>query len=96
MSTGSRARVALEAERTGGASEDPRGVATDNVARGLRPGLPKRPALEEDAWEKIHREQEKTLERELEIGELRARRPQAAKRIKPQAPRIEEASKSDA
>nr|PZN91581.1 MAG: chlorite dismutase [bacterium] len=31
----------------------------------MRPGLPKRPALEEDAWEKIRQEQEKTLEREL-------------------------------
>ena len=65
MSTGSGARVALEAERTGRADEDPRGVATENLARGLRPGLPKRPALEEDAWEKIRREQEKAAEREL-------------------------------
>lgn len=37
----------------------------ENVARGLRPGLPKRPKLEPDAWEKIRAEQEKTLEREL-------------------------------
>lgn len=35
-----------------------------NVPRGVRPGLPKRPALEEDAWTKIQREQEKSLERE--------------------------------
>jgi chlorite dismutase len=65
MSTGSGTRVALEAERTGGADGDPRGVATENVPRGLRPGLPKRPALEEDAWERIRREQEKAAEREL-------------------------------
>jgi hypothetical protein len=28
-----------------------------NVPRGVRPGLPKRPALEEDAWTRIQREQ---------------------------------------
>lgn len=36
----------------------------ENIARGVRPGLPKRPALEEDAWERIQREQEKMKERE--------------------------------
>ena len=36
----------------------------DNVPRGVRPDLPKRPALQEDAWEKIQREQEKMKERE--------------------------------
>jgi len=36
-----------------------------NVPRGVRPGLPKRPELEEDAWEKIQREQEKMKEREF-------------------------------
>lgn len=36
----------------------------ENVPRGVRPGLPKRPAIEEDAWEKIRREQEKMKERE--------------------------------
>ncbi len=45
--------------------EDPRGVVTENVPRGLRPGLPKRPALEEDAWTKIRREQEKAAQREF-------------------------------
>ncbi|MBI4539843.1 MAG: chlorite dismutase family protein [Gemmatimonadetes bacterium] len=37
----------------------------DNVARGVRPGLPKRPALEGDAWASVRAEQEKTLVREL-------------------------------
>jgi chlorite dismutase len=36
-----------------------------NVPRGVRPGLPKRPAREEDAWTRIQREQEKMKEREL-------------------------------
>ena len=36
-----------------------------NVPRGVRPGLPQRPELEEDAWEKILREQEKMKEREF-------------------------------
>ena len=36
-----------------------------NVARGVRPGLPKRPALGEDAWTRIQREQEKMKEREF-------------------------------
>jgi chlorite dismutase len=36
-----------------------------NVPRGVRPGLPKRPALEEDAWAQIQREQEKMKEREF-------------------------------
>ncbi|HEX7090948.1 MAG TPA: chlorite dismutase family protein [Longimicrobiales bacterium] len=65
MSTGSGTRVAREAERKSGADEDPRGVATENAPRGIRPGLPKRPALEEDAWEKIRKEQEKAAQREL-------------------------------
>jgi chlorite dismutase len=38
---------------------------TENVPRGVRPGLPKRPALDEDAFEKIRREQEKAAEREM-------------------------------
>jgi len=38
---------------------------TGNVPRGVRPGLPKRPALDEDAWERIRREQEKAAEREF-------------------------------
>ncbi|MBI4521821.1 MAG: chlorite dismutase family protein [Gemmatimonadetes bacterium] len=37
----------------------------ENVARGVREELPKRPALEPDAWERIQAEQEKTLEREI-------------------------------
>ncbi len=36
----------------------------DNVPKGVRPELPKRPAMEEDAWEKIRREQERMKERE--------------------------------
>lgn len=35
-----------------------------NRPRGVRPGFPKRPAMDEDAWEKIRREQEKTSDRE--------------------------------
>lgn len=38
---------------------------TQNLPRGLRPGLPKRPKLDQDAWERIRAEQEKTLRREL-------------------------------
>lgn len=38
---------------------------TENVPRGVRPGLPKRPAIDEEAIEKIRREQEKASEREL-------------------------------
>lgn len=36
-----------------------------NVPRGIRPGFPKRPELDEDAWEKIHRKQERMKEREF-------------------------------
>ena len=36
-----------------------------NVPRGVRPGLPKRPELGEDAWERIQREQAKMKEREF-------------------------------
>jgi chlorite dismutase len=36
-----------------------------NVPRGVRPGLPKRPAYAPDAWEKIRAEQEKSREREF-------------------------------
>jgi chlorite dismutase len=36
-----------------------------NVPRGVRPELPPRPALEEDAFEQIRREQEKSKEREF-------------------------------
>ena len=36
-----------------------------NVPRGVRPGLPQRPELEEDAWERIQREQERMKEREF-------------------------------
>jgi hypothetical protein len=36
-----------------------------NVPRGVRPGFTQRPELEEDAWEKIQREQEKMKEREF-------------------------------
>ena len=36
-----------------------------NVPRGVRPELPPRPALEEDAFERIRREQEKSKEREF-------------------------------
>ena len=36
----------------------------DNVPKGVRPDLPKRPAVQEDAWERIQREQEKMKERE--------------------------------
>lgn len=38
---------------------------TGNVPRGVRPELPPRPALEEDAYERIRREQEKSKEREF-------------------------------
>lgn len=37
----------------------------ENVPRGVREGLPKRPAIDEDAIERIRKEQEKSLEREL-------------------------------
>src|SRR5690606_35104391 len=40
-------------------------AAPKNVPRGVRPNLPKRPALEEDAWTRIQREQEKMKEREF-------------------------------
>jgi chlorite dismutase len=40
-------------------------TAEKNVPRGVRPGLPKRPELEEDAWTRIQREQEKMKEREF-------------------------------
>jgi chlorite dismutase len=36
-----------------------------NVPRGVRPNLPKRPEMDEDAWTKIQREQEKMKEREF-------------------------------
>ncbi len=36
-----------------------------NVPRGVRPNIPKRPAIEGDAWEKIQAEQEKMKEREF-------------------------------
>ena len=36
-----------------------------NVARGVRPELPQRPAMEEDAFERIAREQKKSEEREF-------------------------------
>ena len=36
-----------------------------NVPRGLRPTLPKRPKMDEDAWTRIQREQEKMKEREF-------------------------------
>ena len=36
----------------------------ENVPRGLRPDLPKRPAIEGDAWEQIQAAQEKMKERE--------------------------------
>ena len=35
-----------------------------NVPKGVRPNFPKRPAMQEDAWETIQREQEKMKERE--------------------------------
>ena len=38
---------------------------TTNVARGVRPGLPGRPTLEQDAWERIRAEQERTADREF-------------------------------
>lgn len=38
---------------------------TANVPRGVRPNFPKRPELEEDAWAKIQREQEKMKDREF-------------------------------
>lgn len=37
----------------------------ENVPRGVREGMPKRPAIDEAAIEKIRQEQEKSLEREL-------------------------------
>jgi chlorite dismutase len=40
-------------------------TAATNVPRGVRPNFPKRPALDEDAWSKIQREQEKMKEREF-------------------------------
>ena len=39
-------------------------AAPENVARGVRPNLPKRPEMDEDAWTRIQREQEKMKERE--------------------------------
>ena len=39
--------------------------AIANVPRGVRPELPARPAIEEDAFERIRREQEKSKEREF-------------------------------
>ncbi len=39
-------------------------VTEKNVPKGVREGLPKRPAMEEDAWEQIRREQEKMKQRE--------------------------------
>jgi chlorite dismutase len=38
---------------------------TERDARGMRPGFPKRPALDEEAIERIRREQEKSAEREF-------------------------------
>src|SRR5688572_10513420 len=40
-------------------------TAVPNVPRGVRPNLPKRPAMDEDAWSRIQREQEKMKEREF-------------------------------
>ena len=40
-------------------------AAPSNVPRGVRPNLPKRPQMDEDAWTKIQREQEKMKEREF-------------------------------
>jgi chlorite dismutase len=40
-------------------------VVPGSAARGTRPGLPPRPALDTDAIERIHREQEKAAEREF-------------------------------
>lgn len=39
--------------------------AVANIPRGVRPELPKRPAMDEDAFEHIRREQEKSKEREF-------------------------------
>jgi chlorite dismutase len=39
-------------------------TAEKNVPRGVRPGMPKRPEMDEDAWTRIQREQEKMKERE--------------------------------
>ena len=38
---------------------------TTNVPRGVRPTMPKRPPMDEDAWTRIQREQEKMKEREF-------------------------------
>src|SRR3954470_17152248 len=40
-------------------------TAAPNAPRGVRPNFPKRPAMDEDAWSKIQREQEKMKEREF-------------------------------
>ena len=40
-------------------------AAPQNVPRGVRPTLPKRPEMDEDAWTRIQREQEKMKEREF-------------------------------
>src|SRR5688572_7905855 len=40
-------------------------TAPTNVPRGVRPNLPKRPEMDEDAWGRIQREQEKMKEREF-------------------------------
>ena len=40
-------------------------TSSQNVPRGIRPGLPPRPELGEDAWTKIRSEQEKMKEREF-------------------------------
>lgn len=40
-------------------------TANQNVARGIRPGFPKRPPMDEGAWAEIRRQQEATKNREL-------------------------------
>src|SRR6185503_902928 len=52
----------LQSHYDNGVVMDPK---TANVPRGMREGLPPRPAMEEDAFERIRREQEKSKEREF-------------------------------
>jgi hypothetical protein len=66
-------------------------TAPTNVPRGVRPNLPKRPQLDEDAWTKIQREQEKMKEREF----VRIRRSDARSGVAPLPAQEREAHKDE-
>ena len=59
------ASCALPRPAPRGQDSDMTDTAEKNVPRGVRTGLPKRPELDEDAWTRIRREQEKMKEREF-------------------------------